>query len=182
MPTKSRAISHLKPCMADTGTSPVAEDYNSKYPLTPPIINPDGSTELRFAIISDQDVQSKHATGASTWLSYLKLGTFKLSPDRNRASISWDTNSTHVNSGTSEENLIPENVGAGLPIISQFAFGNRGMELSDIVVFDGKLFACEDRTGIIFELIDNQAVPWVILADGNGRKRKGWCDMITLVS
>jgi soluble calcium-activated nucleotidase 1 len=45
------------------------------------------------------------------------------------------------------------------------------MELSELVVFNGRLYSCDDRTCIIYEiLIDERiAVPWVILPDGNGK-------------
>ncbi|XP_055327329.1 soluble calcium-activated nucleotidase 1-like isoform X2 [Paramacrobiotus metropolitanus] len=147
--------------------------YNITYPLTEPVIKDDGSVEYKLAIISDQDMLSKHTTGASTWLSYLKMGKLIIRADWTQADIVWDASKPN---NTQAEHTVASDTfsGAGQIILSQFAFGNRGMELSDIVVFDGRLFACEDRTGIIFEIVDNQVVPWVILADGNGRKQKGF--------
>lgn len=52
------------------------------------------------------------------------------------------------------------------------------IELSELVVFNGKLYSCDDRTGIVYELMnldgdDVIPVPWVILADGNGTVPKG---------
>ena len=47
------------------------------------------------------------------------------------------------------------------------------MELSELVVFDGRLFTVDDRTGIVYEIINNKVVPWVILSDGNGKEPKG---------
>ena len=52
------------------------------------------------------------------------------------------------------------------------------MELSELIVFNGKLYTCDDRTGIIYNLITSESdeispVPWVILADGNGTVPKG---------
>jgi len=49
-----------------------------------------------------------------------------------------------------------------------------GMELSELIVFNGKLYALDDRTGIIYEIIGNRVVPWVVLADGNGQVSKGF--------
>jgi len=49
-----------------------------------------------------------------------------------------------------------------------------GMELSELVTFDGKLLTVDDRTGIVYEIVEDQVVPWVILADGNGRMNKGF--------
>ena len=55
------------------------------------------------------------------------------------------------------------------------SYGGRGMELSELIVFNGKLYAVDDRTGIIFEidLQNNIAIPWVVLMDGNGKVSKG---------
>jgi len=45
------------------------------------------------------------------------------------------------------------------------------LQLSTLNVFDGKLYSCDDQTGIIYELevdpeTDNMtATPWVILPD-----------------
>lgn len=43
------------------------------------------------------------------------------------------------------------------------------MELSELIVFDGRLLTFDDRTGMVFEIVDDQAVPWLLLLDGNGR-------------
>ncbi len=48
------------------------------------------------------------------------------------------------------------------------------MELSELVAFNGKLYAVDDRTGVVFEIIrDHRVIPWVILQDGDGQKTKG---------
>lgn len=58
---------------------------------------------------------------------------------------------------------------------SNMAHGGRGMELSELIVYNGKLYAVDDRTGIIYEidLHQHKAIPWVILPDGSGREIKG---------
>lgn len=43
------------------------------------------------------------------------------------------------------------------------------MELSELVVFDGKLLTFDDRTGLIFEIVNDKAVPWLLLLDGDGQ-------------
>lgn len=44
------------------------------------------------------------------------------------------------------------------------------MELSELVVFDGRLLTFDDRTGIVYEIVNEQKmVPWVLLVDGDGR-------------
>ncbi len=48
------------------------------------------------------------------------------------------------------------------------------MELSELVAFNGKLYAVDDRTGVVFEITrNNHVIPWVILQDGNGHHSKG---------
>jgi len=51
----------------------------------------------------------------------------------------------------------------------------RGMELSELSVFNAKVYAVDDRTGIVYEILDSKVVPWVILSDGNGKETKGNC-------
>ncbi|XP_057342192.1 apyrase isoform X3 [Microplitis mediator] len=50
---------------------------------------------------------------------------------------------------------------------------NRGMELSELVTFNGRLLSFDDRTGIVYS-VEDEAYPWVILMDGNGRSSKGF--------
>lgn len=47
------------------------------------------------------------------------------------------------------------------------------MELSELVVFNGHLYSVDDRTGVVYRIEGNQAVPWVILPDGDGLVSKG---------
>ncbi len=58
------------------------------------------------------------------------------------------------------------------------------MELSELVVFNGHLYSCDDRTGIIYEILieEKLAIPWVILPDGNGKNSgKGFkCEWMTV--
>ena len=57
---------------------------------------------------------------------------------------------------------------------SALATGGRGMELSELVVFNGKLYSVDDRTGVVYLVENNKVVPWVILSDGNGGETKGF--------
>ena len=64
--------------------------------------------------------------------------------------------------------------------------GGRGMELSELVVFNGNLYTVDDRTGVVYKLSKDikgrwHVVPWVILADGNGEESKGFkCEWMTV--
>nr|XP_018672053.1 soluble calcium-activated nucleotidase 1 isoform X2 [Ciona intestinalis] len=60
-----------------------------------------------------------------------------------------------------------------MDVSSRCNFG-RGMEMSEMVVFDGKVLVVDDRTGIVYHVIGNRIAPWVILSDGDGTKAKGF--------
>uniref|UniRef100_A0A7S4BDA4 Soluble calcium-activated nucleotidase 1 n=1 Tax=Chrysotila carterae TaxID=13221 RepID=A0A7S4BDA4_CHRCT len=53
-----------------------------------------------------------------------------------------------------------------VPLTSQLAYQGRGMELSTLTWFGGKLLACDDRTGVLFHIIGGAAMPAHILSDG----------------
>lgn len=54
------------------------------------------------------------------------------------------------------------------------------MELSELVAFNGHLYSVDDRTGVVYRIEGNQAVPWVILPDGDGSVSKGKCPIDVL--
>lgn len=54
-------------------------------------------------------------------------------------------------------------------LTTSYSLKDRGMELSELVVFDGRLLTFDDRTGIIYEIANDGAIPWVLLMDGDGR-------------
>ena len=125
--------------------------FNDTYPLTPPERSPLG-TKFRIAAIADLDTDSK--VSDKSWCSYMKTGYLTLNKDHTAIDISWDP---HI-----------------ATIKSAFSQGGRGMELSELAVFNGKLYSVDDRTGIVFQISrDFHAYPWAILADGNGEESKG---------
>ncbi|RWS02036.1 hypothetical protein B4U80_03917, partial [Leptotrombidium deliense] len=122
--------------------------YNSTYPLTPPI-DSGGKMKFKIALISDMDTNSKRG---SDWISTMKLGTLIYYRDEQFLKIEWDVKSYELK--------------------SQLASKGRGMELSELVVFNGKLYSCDDRTGVVYQIKDHTLIPWVILTDGNGSTSK----------
>lgn len=127
-------------------------DYNTTYPLTHPKIVVNG-VEFRIGIVTDLDTRSKSKDNKYSWISYYLKGNLIWNADDKTVSIYWDKN----------------------PIIlkSSYGLGGRGMELSELVVFNGKLLTFDDRTGIVYELINDDVIPWVILMGGNGKSAKG---------
>lgn len=48
------------------------------------------------------------------------------------------------------------------------------MELSELVTFNGRIYTFDDRTGIVFELVNDKVAPWVIITDGESISAKGF--------
>lgn len=132
------------------GQMPAAH-YNDTYPLSAPQRTP-GGLRYRIAVIADLDTESK-AQKENTWFSYLKKGYLTLSDSGDRVTVEWDRDHGVLESHLAEK--------------------GRGMELSDLVVFNGKLYSVDDRTGVIYQIEGTKAVPWVILSDGDGTVEKG---------
>uniref|UniRef100_A0A8C3UKN6 Calcium activated nucleotidase 1 n=1 Tax=Catharus ustulatus TaxID=91951 RepID=A0A8C3UKN6_CATUS len=128
------------------------ERYNDTYPLSPAQRNPEG-VRYRIAVIADLDTQSR-GSQEHTWFSYLKKGYLVLSDSGDRVTVEWDKDESMLQSHLAEK--------------------GRGMELSELVVFNGKLYAVDDRTGVVYQIEGNKVVPWVILPDGDGTVGKGF--------
>jgi soluble calcium-activated nucleotidase 1 len=130
----------------------VSRAYDSTYPLSRPEINVKDKTHTyKILAIADLDTNSKVSGSESKYISYLLHGRLTVADDLNSASVEFDSQPTELN--------------------SEYAYGGRGMELSELVVFNGKLYSCDDRTGIVYEILPDKkmALPWVVLIDGNGR-------------
>uniref|UniRef100_A0A8C5RAZ2 Soluble calcium-activated nucleotidase 1 n=1 Tax=Leptobrachium leishanense TaxID=445787 RepID=A0A8C5RAZ2_9ANUR len=126
--------------------------YNDTYPLTPPQKTSEG-LRYQIAIIADLDTDSRSAKD-NTWFSYLKRGRLTLFDSGDRVTVEWD-----------KENVVLE---------THLAEKGRGMELSELIVFNGNLYTVDDRTGVVYRVEGSKAVPWVILTDGDGSVDKGF--------
>ncbi|XP_014593711.1 soluble calcium-activated nucleotidase 1 isoform X3 [Equus caballus] len=129
-----------------------ADRYNDTYPLSVPQRTP-GGTRYRIALIADLDTESR-AQEENTWFSYLKKGYLTLSDSGDKVTVEWDIGHEVLESHLAEK--------------------GRGMELSDLIVFNGKLYSVDDRTGVVYQIEGTKAVPWVILSDGDGTVGKGF--------
>lgn len=126
--------------------------YNDTYPLTPPERTPQG-TRYRIGVIADLDTSSL-SDKKLTWFSYMRRGHLLVSQSGDKVSVEWDA-----------ERVVLE---------SHLAEKGRGMELSELVAFNGKLYTVDDRTGVVYQIEGDKAVPWVILPDGDGSVAKGF--------
>ncbi|KAH8382755.1 hypothetical protein KR009_005127 [Drosophila setifemur] len=147
----------LRRSFVEASSRPGTHAYNATYPLTPPMVLRGGVINYRIAMIADLDTSSKvtKGDGSHTWRSYLKKGYLTYTLARSEIQISWDD-------------------GAPTALESAFALKGRGMELSELVTFNGKLLSFDDRTGLIYEIANDKPIPWVILLDGDGHSAKGF--------
>ncbi|XP_062304840.1 soluble calcium-activated nucleotidase 1 [Osmerus eperlanus] len=129
-----------------------ADRYNDTYPLSAPERTAQG-TRYRIAVIADLDTDSR-SEKKLTWFSYMRRGHLLVSPSGDRVTVEWD-----------QDRVVLE---------SHLAEKGRAMELSELVVFNGKLYTVDDRTGVVYHIDGDNAVPWVILPDGDGSVAKGF--------
>ncbi|XP_026131688.1 soluble calcium-activated nucleotidase 1-like isoform X1 [Carassius auratus] len=141
---------------AESGVLTAAESldsrYNDTYPLSPPE-HTAGGIRYRIGVIADLDTNSRSQKD-NTWFSFLKRGHLLVSDSGDSVSVEWDPETVVLESHLSEK--------------------GRGMELSELVAFNGHLFSVDDRTGVVYRIEGNRAVPWVILPDGDGSVSKGF--------
>lgn len=126
--------------------------YNDTYPLSTPERTPQG-TRYRIGVIADLDKNSRRDK-EQTWFSYMRRGYLLVSQSGDKVAVEWDA-----------ERVVLE---------SHLAEKGRGMELSELVVFNGKLYSVDDRSGVVYHIDGDKAVPWVILPDGDGSVAKGF--------
>ncbi|EYC03977.1 hypothetical protein Y032_0090g2343 [Ancylostoma ceylanicum] len=125
--------------------------YNSSQLYTPRHLD-GGALEYDLLAITDLDHDSKVSN--KKWQSVAKRGVLTISQDHKAVSVKWNADST-------------------VSLTTEIAAGGRAMELSDLAVFDGRLLAVDDRTGLIYEIKEDKAYPWVFLIDGPGNATKG---------
>jgi len=142
----------------NSASSGVDWPYDSRYPLTSPEFVSQGVFRYKIALVADLDTDSKVANRSNTWYSVYKTGTLTWNTYTQTPSIDWI---------------------AEAEIKGTVSMGGRGLELSELITFNGKLLTIDDRTGIIYQVHSEgggklRLSPWVILADGNGSETKGF--------
>lgn len=124
--------------------------YNRTYPLTSAkIAFPD--VEFTIGLVADLDTASK--SEGNVWTSYFLTGA-----------LNWNSSNKTVTAQFRKKASI---------LKSSYSLAGRGAELSELIVFNGRLLTFDDRTGLVYEIRDNTLIPWVILTDGNGTVSKG---------
>ncbi|KRY37478.1 Soluble calcium-activated nucleotidase 1 [Trichinella spiralis] len=103
--------------------------------------------------VPDLDHNSKASD--KVWISYLQLGRFSLASDCHCLQVEWDPVRKELKGGIAQE--------------------GRAMELSDLARFQGQLITVDDRTGILYKIVNfTLPIPWLLLADGDGEQPKGF--------
>lgn len=139
----------------DSDLSIITQFIDNKYPLTEPIVLPDGSVKYRIAIISDLDGNSVSPDKSFTWISYFKKGYLTYNTATKNISIEWDSTNN------------------GEQFKSHLSINGRGLELSELTTYNGNLITFDDKTGLVYIIGDNILIPWVMVVEGNGLKTDG---------
>lgn len=105
--------------------------------------------EYDLVIIADRDTFSRGENHQDEWSTTFRIGKLTRSEDGTTYDIVWEEKQ---------------------PIRGKYAEAGRGMELSELLRFNNKLFSFDDRTGIAYQLNlrTHTAIPKYILSDGNG--------------
>lgn len=125
--------------------------------------SPDGAVvadnKFRFATVTDLDQLSKvHDSKKPLFKSILLPGTLTHDTATNQYSIEFD------------------------PVRTLTSFHNeagRGMELSELTIYDNRLLSFDDRTGTVYEILNKNsgkesfAVPRFVITEGSGDTDKG---------
>lgn len=124
----------------------------------PPPTSRTGEAEYKIALITDLDKEAKvvNEKGDTMWKSLLMKGVLTYNHDTTKVTVT------------------VESPDCATELFSEYARGGRGMELSELVTYAGNLFTVDDRTGIVFKIADDKAIPWAILADGDGKQSGGF--------
>lgn len=112
-----------------------------------------GEDTYKLMIVADLDKKSREQDDEKgKWKSYLKKAELRCNGYKS-CSIHWLEDQE---------------------IFTRFSEAGRGMELSSLLAFHNHLYAFDDRTGLVFELIKgNKAIPRFILMAGDGETSKG---------
>jgi len=122
--------------------------------LTKPIVS-NGMYTYRIGLIADLDKDSKHPTTKNKWRSFYKRGYLSYNSVTQSIVVSFDKDEA-------------------IEIDGGYALNGRGMELSELVTFNGHVLTFDDRTGLVFDIVGEKVVPWVILMDDDGHSSKGF--------
>jgi len=117
--------------------------------------------EYPLIAVADRDTFSFDKT-SGVWKSLLLRGVLRRDSE-GKYSVTWQADKASELKG-------------------KLAEQTRGLELSELKRYNGKLYSFDDRTGIVYEIMpDNTVIGRHILADGDGNSAKGFkCEWATV--
>jgi soluble calcium-activated nucleotidase 1 len=144
-------------------TTTLDEPLQDRYALD---VQDSTRTDYPIIMCADRDSFSFNSE-QHAWTSLLIEGVLKRDPQTGLYSVHFDKDA--------EGNVI------GTALEGKLAEGKRGLELSELKRFNGHLYTFDDRTGIVYEILDRdpttkkrKVVARYILNDGDGHTDKGF--------
>uniref|UniRef100_A0A8D9B3X9 Apyrase n=1 Tax=Cacopsylla melanoneura TaxID=428564 RepID=A0A8D9B3X9_9HEMI len=126
---------------------------SSGNPSTTPKLNCN-PCHFEFAIVTDNDEKSKSKTKPNLWESKFSKTSMDVKANADDFTITLGTISTTI-------------------LSSNINSDGKGMELSELIYFNGHLLAFDDKTGTIFRIIHNQVQPWkTLICEENNEKEE----------
>jgi len=132
-----------------------------RYPLTPP------SLKFKIGLISDLGKDSANEE-KKKYKAFLKIGHLLVQQEGPDAE------------GNATVEFDPENEEHSHELETGINTSGEGFELSTLNYFNGKLYACDDETGIVYELKEDEetknftASPWLLLPSTEGGFKCEW--------
>ncbi|EYC11457.1 hypothetical protein Y032_0050g1924 [Ancylostoma ceylanicum] len=118
------------------------------------VINADGWRTFDLLVITDMDNDSKMESENWKWRAITRKGKLTLAADNTTVKVDWVEGSDHE-------------------LTSGLNYKGRAMELSDLSEYNGHLLSPDDKTGLLYDIKDDKAIPWVFLNSGPGNTTKG---------
>ncbi|KJH43187.1 Apyrase, partial [Dictyocaulus viviparus] len=112
-----------------------------------------GTKVYDLLAVTDMDKNAVTSTNW-TWRAVTRKGKLMISRNKKNVTIIWEKGS--------DKNLT-----------THLNYEGRAMELSDLSEFDGRLLSPDDKTGMLYEIKGDKAIPWLFLNSGPGNTTKG---------
>ncbi|VDM55173.1 unnamed protein product [Angiostrongylus costaricensis] len=112
-----------------------------------------GTKVYNLLAITDMDKDAKSEEDW-TWRAVTRSGKLVITKDKRNVSITW-------------------NLGSDRNLTTHLNAKGRAMELSDLSEFNGRLISPDDKTGMLYEIKNNKAIPWLFLNSGPGNTTHG---------
>uniref|UniRef100_A0A0K0D2K1 Apyrase n=1 Tax=Angiostrongylus cantonensis TaxID=6313 RepID=A0A0K0D2K1_ANGCA len=103
--------------------------------------------------ITDLDKDARNAT-SWTWRAVTRKGSLAIDQNGKSITVFWRNDSDEI-------------------LTTHLNWKGHAMELSDLSRFNGRLLSPDDKTGMLYEIKDGEAIPWLFLNSGPGNTTCG---------